>query len=182
MIYIRLFYEFFITGILIFGGGLASIPFLQQMGERTGWFTQQQLATIIAIGETTPGPMGINMATFTGYTVAGTLGGIVATAGLLTPSIALALVVARLLVKFRTSQIVNGAFYSLRPTSVALIAFAGLTVLLISISPTEAEPERLINLRAAIFAVILFPLTLIFRVHPMIFLASSAIIGIIFRL
>ena len=182
MIYIRLFYEFFITGILIFGGGLASIPFLQQMGERTGWFTQQQLATIIAIGETTPGPMGINMATFTGYNVAGPIGGIVATVGLLTPSVILALIVARLLVKFRTSAVVNGAFYSLRPASAALIAFAGLTVLRISISPVETDPETLINIRAAIFAVILFPLTLIFRVHPMIFLAGSAIVGIVFRL
>ena len=182
MIYIRLFYEFFIIGILIFGGGLASIPFLQQLGERTQWFTPDQLATIIALGETTPGPMGINMATFTGYTVAGVAGGIIATAGLLMPSVTLALIVARLLVKFRTSAIVNGAFYSLRPASVALIAFAGLTVLLISISPTDADPDRLINIRAAIFAVILFPLTLIFRVHPMIFLAASAIVGIVFRL
>ena len=182
MIYIRLFYEFFITGILIFGGGLAQIPFLQQMGERTGWFTQQQLATIIAIGETTPGPMGINMATFTGYIVAGTAGGIAATAGLVMPSVIIALTVARLLVKFRSSAVVNGAFHCLRPASAALIAFAGLTVLLISIRPAELYAESFINIRAAVFAVILFPIVLKFKLHPMIFLAGSAMVGIIFRL
>ena len=182
MIYIRLFYEFFITGILIFGGGLAQIPFLQQLGERTGWFTHEQLANIIAIGETTPGPMGVNMATFTGYTVAGTVGGIIATVGLIMPSVIIALIVARLLVKFKTSETVNGAFYALRPASAALIAFAGLTVLLISISPAQAEPEQIINVRAAVFAAILLPLMLKFKLHPMIFLAGSAIVGIIFRL
>ena len=104
MIFLRLFFEFFKTGLFSIGGGLATIPFLQDMGEATGWFTNQELTTMIAVSESTPGPMGVNMATYVGYHMGcqtflgvpgGLVGAVIATLGLVTPSIIVILIIAR---------------------------------------------------------------------------------------
>jgi len=184
MILLRLFYEFFITGLFIFGGGLAAIPFLQQMAETTEWFTIQQLMDMIAISEATPGPISVNMATYAGYTVAGVPGGIVATVGLLTPSLIVASIVARLLSRFRDNPYVNSAFYGLRPASLGLIAAAGLTVLRFALLNLELWGESgalldLFDVRALVLAAVLFPLIIKIKTHPLFFLAGSAIVGII---
>ena len=90
MMYLRLFWEFFKTGLFSIGGGLATLPFLKAIGQSTGWFTQSQLADMVAVSESTPGPMGINMATYVGYTVGGVPGGIIATIGEVAPAIVIA--------------------------------------------------------------------------------------------
>ena len=128
MIYLRLFLEFFRTGLFAVGGGLATIPFLYHISDSTGWFTHGQLADMIAVSESTPGPMGVNMATYVGYTVGGVPGAVIATLGLITPSILVILIVARFLAKFRTNRTVDAVFYGLRPASCGLIAAAGLSV------------------------------------------------------
>ena len=147
MIFLRLFFEFFKTGLFSIGGGLATIPFLQDMGEATGWFTNQELTTMIAVSESTPGPMGVNMATYVGYhmgcnTVLGPAGGIlgavIATLGLVAPSIIVILIIARFLQKVRHSRTVEAAFQGLRPASTALIVVAGLTVEEVKRMPSEA--------------------------------------------
>ena len=94
MIYIRLFFEFCKVGLFAVGGGLATIPFLSDLGSRTGWFTAGQLADMIAVSESTPGPIGINMATYAGYTAAGVPGGIISTLGLVFPSLVIILIIA----------------------------------------------------------------------------------------
>jgi len=185
MIYLQLFFEFFITGALIFGGGLASIPFLKQMGERTGWFTTADLMDMIAISEATPGPIGINMSTYAGYTVAGIPGGIIATIGLILPSLIISLIVARLMVQFRKSKQVEAALYGLRSASLGLIAAAGLTVFSLVMFGAELRNisgEHLleINYRVLILAATLFVITNKFKAHPAIFLALSAVAGILF--
>ena len=81
MIYLRLFWEFFKTGLFAIGGGMATLPFLHDIGEATGWFTQAQLMNMLAVSESTPGPIGINMATYVGFTVAGVPGAVIATLG-----------------------------------------------------------------------------------------------------
>ena len=101
MILLRLFYEFFKTGLFSVGGGLATIPFLQDIGQRTGWFTDADLTTMIAVSESTPGPMGVNMATYVGFETAGLPGAVVATLGLITPSIIVIIIIAGFLQKFR---------------------------------------------------------------------------------
>ena len=121
MILLRLFYEFFKTGLFSVGGGMATIPFLQHMGETTGWFTNQELTTMIAVSESTPGPMGVNMATYVGFTVAGVPGAVIATLGEVTPSIIVILIIAALLRNFRENRYVDRAFYGLRPASTGLI-------------------------------------------------------------
>src|SRR5699024_7204340 len=128
-IYIQLFYECFKTGLFAVGGGLATLPFLYDISDRTGWFTYEQLADMIAISESTPGAIGINMTTYVGHITAGFLGGIVATIGLVTPSIIIILIIGRFLTRFRDNPYVDSVFYGLRPASTALIAAAGFSVL-----------------------------------------------------
>ena len=139
MIYLKLFYEFFKTGLFAVGGGLATLPFLSDMGNRTGWFTQAQLADMLAVSESTPGPVGVNMATYVGFETAGALGAVVATLGLVTPSVIVILIVASFLKAFRSNKFVDAAFYGLRPASTAMVASAGIVVGLLSPADTRAS-------------------------------------------
>ena len=107
MIYLRLFWEFFKTGLFAIGGGIATLPFLHDIGEATGWFTQAQLMNMLAVSESSPGPIGINMATYVGYVVGGIPGGVLATLGVILPGLILVLVIAMFLEKFRGNRIVE---------------------------------------------------------------------------
>lgn len=129
MIFVRLFFEFFKAGLFAIGGGMATLPFLYNISDKTGWFTYGQLADMVAISESTPGPMGVNMATYVGFTTAGPAGAVIATLGLITPSIIVILIIAGFLKAFKTNKYVQNAFYGLRPASTGLIAAAGLSVL-----------------------------------------------------
>lgn len=115
MILLHLFLEFFKTGLFAIGGGMATVPFLYSMSDKTGWFTHAQLADMIAVGESTPGPIGVNMATYVGYTTAGVPGAIIATVGLVVPSVIIILLIAKVLQQFRQNKYVDAAFYGLRP-------------------------------------------------------------------
>ena len=138
MIYLRLFYEFFKTGLFAIGGGMATIPFLYDMSDAMGWFTYEDLANMIAVSESTPGPIGVNMGTYVGFitgcaqsgVLTGLLGAVVATLGLITPSVIVILIIAAVLKQFRDSKLVKDAFYGLRPASTGLITAAALTVAL----------------------------------------------------
>jgi len=184
VIYLQLFYEFFITGLFIFGGGLASIPFFQQMGENHGWFSTVELMDIIAVSEAAPGPIGVNMATYIGYKVAGIPGGVIATFGLVLPSIVIALVIARLLVRFRESTIVKYALYGLRPASLGLIAAAGIAVFCLVVFGTGLRNLTIAHLLAIDYKVLILAAILFFvtnrfnKIHPITFLAISAAAGI----
>ena len=182
MIYLRLFVEFFYTGLFSVGGGLATIPFLTDIGQRTGWFTQGELADMIAVSESTPGPMGVNMASYVGYTAGGVPGSIVATVGLTFPSIVVIVIIAGFLQKFRQSKTVDTVFYGLRPASTALIASAGLTVamtVLVTLGDTIS-----IHWPALILAVVVFVAmryTPLKKLHPILFIAFSAVVGVILQ-
>ena len=125
MMLLRLFWEFFKIGLFAVGGGMATIPFLYDLSDRTGWFTYTQLADMIAISESTPGPIGVNMATYVGYEMSGVLGSISTTLGFVAPSIIIIVIVSIFLQKFRDNRYVESAFYGLRPASSGLIAFGG---------------------------------------------------------
>ena len=105
MLYLQLFWEFFKTGLFAVGGGLATLPFLQDMADRTGWFTHAQLADMLAVSESTPGPIGVNMATYVGFTTGGIGGALVATIGLVTPSVIVILIVAAFLKSLSRQQV-----------------------------------------------------------------------------
>jgi len=187
MILIRLFGEFFITGLFSIGGGLATIPFLYSLGERTGWFTSGDVLNMLAISESTPGAIGVNMATYVGYTIRGVPGTIIATLGLIAPSIIIILIIARLLKRFLGNPIVQGALYGLRPASTALIAAAAWTVIaetLLNLSRFQLSDGvlSLFNFKAIILAVLLFAVMKFTKFHPIIYIAAAAVIGIIFGL
>ena len=194
MIYLQFFFEFFKAGLFAIGGGLATIPFLTDIGSRTGWFTSGDLANMIAISESTPGPMGVNMATYVGFhtssltggAVGGIFGGIVATLGLVCPSIIVILIIAGFLKKFRESRGVDAVFYGIRPASTALITAALVEVCAIALVNTGAAfgtvdffHWKAILLAAAVFVCLqVKPLK---KLHPIVFIAASAVIGIVFQ-
>ena len=121
---LQLFWEFFKTGLFAVGGGMATLPFLQAIGESTGWYTYTDLMNMLAVSESTPGPIGINMATYVGFTAAGVPGAVIATLGEVTPSIIVILIVAVIVRGFRDNVYVDRAFYGLRPASTGLIGAA----------------------------------------------------------
>ena len=194
-VYLRLFFEFFKTGLFAVGGGMATLPFLKIMGESTGWFTQTDLMNMLAVSESTPGPVGINMATYVGFTTAGLTGSIVATIGEVTPSIIVILIVAAMLAKFRDSKYVANAFYGLRPASTGLIGAAGAGVVLqvfagISSSSgnsifTKYSGGGAISIKAVILAAVIFVLSRYVKqtknLHPIGFNAISAVAGVGFK-
>lgn len=183
MTFLRLFWEFFKTGLFAVGGGLATIPFLQRMGDATGWFTALDLADMIAVSESTPGPLGVNMAAYVGFTTAGPLGSVVATLGLIAPSAIIILIIARFLQRFRESRLVDSVFYGLRPASAALIAAAGVEVgkLALFHGGDLTRPNlAAILLAAAVFLCLqVKPLQ---KLHPIAFIALSAVVGVALKL
>ena len=190
MIYLSLFWEFFKTGLFATGGGMATLPFLYRMSETKGWFTAAQLADMVAVSESTPGPIGVNMATYVGFTTAGIPGSLIATIGLVTPSIIVILIIARILQKFRSNKTVDAAFYGLRPCSVGLIAAAGLLVVKIALFTLDRFAEThafldTLNLKAILLAAALLVLTRgvkqVKKLHPIFFILASAVIGILFK-
>lgn len=189
MVYLRLFYEFFKTGLFAVGGGMATLPFLYDMADSTGWFTHGQLADMIAVSESTPGPIGVNMATYVGFTAAGIPGAVIATLGLVAPSVIVILIIAKVLKAFRQNQYVDAAFYGLRPCSVGLIAAAGVLVLKLALFNVELYQASgkllaLFNFKATILAAVLFVCTRYVKriksLHPIFFIAASALVGIVF--
>ena len=190
MILLTLFFEFFKTGLFAVGGGMATLPFLYDMSARhPDWFSTAQLADMIAVSESTPGPIGVNMATYVGFHTAGILGGLVATLGLVAPSVIIILIIARVLKQFRENKYVDAAFYGLRPCSVGLIAAAGLLVVKIALFDFDAyalsgEIADLFKLKALILAAVLMVLTRAVKatkkLHPIVFILGSALVGVIF--
>lgn len=197
MIYLQLYWEFFKTGLFAIGGGMATLPFLKDIGETTGWYTYGDMMNMLAVSESTPGPIGINMATYAGYTVAGVPGAIVATLGEVTPSIIVILLVAAILKSFRNNRYVNNAFYGLRPASTGLIGAACIGVALEVLTGIEVTTgsglvnqfhlagDSLIKWPGVILAVVLIVLTNYVKPvknwHPIVFIAFSAVVGILFR-
>lgn len=189
MIYLRLLLEFFRTGLFSVGGGLATLPFLYDMSARTGWFTAEMLTDMIAVSESTPGPIGVNMATYAGYTAAGPLGALCATFGLILPSFIVILIVSRILARFRSNKYVDAAFYAVRACSVGLIAAAGLLVFKVSFLNIElfgrtAAIGDLFRLKPILLAIVVFVLTNyvkpVKKLHPVFIIAFSAAAGILF--
>ena len=185
-ILLRLIAEFAKTGLFSVGGGLATLPFLYEISTSTGWFTHADVADMIAISESTPGAIGINMSTYAGYITAGVPGGILATVALAAPSVIIILIVARFLEKFRSSPLVEGTLRGLRPASIAMISVAGLNVArvaLVNIPAWQASGSLgdLFLWKAIALGVVIFIAQKKLKWHPAVFIAASAVIGIIFK-
>jgi len=187
MILLQLFWEFFKVGLFAIGGGLATLPFLYNISDATAWFTHKELADMIAISESTPGPLGINMATYVGFATAGIPGAIVATLGVAMPAVAIVLIVARFLAAFKENRYVKSFFYGLRPASIGLIAAAGFAVMKISLLdlPLYDTTGNLLDLvqwkGLALGVVVYLVLWKVKKLHPVVMIAASAVVGMVFR-
>lgn len=178
MTYLRLFYEFAKTGLFAVGGGMATIPFLYAISEKTGWFTAADIGNMIAISESTPGAMGVNMSTYVGFSVKGVLGAVIATLGLVLPSIIVILIISRMLEKFKDSKLVQKIFYGLRPASTGLIIAAGVGVA----AETFTDSSTMVCVERGILAVALYFAIRKWKKHPVVYIAAAAVAGIIFQL
>ena len=195
MIFLELFWRFFMVGLFSVGGGLATLPFLTSMGETTGWFDSMDISNMVAISESTPGPIGINMATYIGYQIGsqvspglGIVGSIIASLGEVTPAIVIIMIVSRMLMKFRDSKYVEYVFYGLRAASVGLIAAAWLGVAKIAFYSSEVMAESgnflmAIDYKSIILSALIFFLATKFKkLHPIALIVLSAVVGIVFRM
>ena len=185
MISLRLFVEFFQTGLFSVGGGLATLPFLYEMSTKTGWFTTADIADMIAVSESTPGPIGINMSTYAGFTTGGVLGGVAASIGLSVPSVIIILIIAKFLEKFRNNRFVEGAFYGLRPASIAMITAAGLNVARVALVNMDALAAgnygEFFLWKAILLGIAIFIGQRKLKWSPVIFIAIAAVVGIVFQ-
>lgn len=187
MIYLLLFINFFKTGLFSIGGGLATLPFLYEMSNRTHWFSTSDIADMIAISESTPGAIGINMSTYAGFKTAGYPGGVLATVALATPSLIIILIISGFLQKFKESRHVQNALYGLRPASIAMITTAGLNVAKVALINLDAfqashNPADLFLWKAILLGIIIFGGQKLFpKIHPVAFIVFSAVVGVVFR-
>lgn len=197
MILLKLFWEFFKTGLFAIGGGMATVPFLQDISAKTGWYTAGQLADMIAVSESTPGPLGVNMATYVGYTVGseqlgspamGILAAVIATLGLIAPSVIIIIIIAYFLKRFRSSTLVDAALYGLRPASVALISAAGVDIVLIAVLRVDSIyhiAQSALSWKALVLAAAVAAATnwkKLKKLHPIWFIAASAILGVVLKM
>ena len=185
-ILIKLFIEFFKVGTFSIGGGNATIPFLYDISDKTNWYTYTDISNMIAISESTPGAIGINMATYIGFITQGLSGAILATIGLILPSIIIINIISNFFYKFKQNDYIKNIFYILRPTSIALIAVAFLETIKISLINinnfyTENKLIDIFKFKEIIFAIILFLIIKKFNKHPIFYIILSAFIGIIFK-
>ncbi|MDR2527428.1 MAG: chromate transporter [Synergistaceae bacterium] len=186
MIYAELAFEFLKMGLFSIGGGLATLPFLYQIADSRPWFTREMLVDMIAISESTPGPIGLNMATYAGFTAAGSLGGALASLALITPSFFIVLFVVKALDKFRENYLVKAAFYGIRPAVAALIASAALGILKITLLdlPAFKAAESAVDLfkykQALLFFAIVYLMNR-YNKHPAFYIAGAALVGALFR-
>jgi len=186
MMYIKLFLVFFKIGLFSIGGGLATIPFLQEIVRKYGWITSQDLLDMIAISESTPGPIGVNTATFVGYKTAGVMGGIIATMGIVTPSIIIIIIIAHYFGKINEKPIVQAGFYGLRPAVIGLIGAAAFEVAKVSLFNIDDffktyNLATLVNIKGIVLFGIILYLMKRYKKHPIVYLVGAAIVGIIFK-
>ena len=182
---LQLMWEFFKVGLFSFGGGLATLPFLYDMAQRHDWFDEAILGNMVAISESTPGPIGINMATYAGYNAAGILGAVLATLAIIAPALIIVTIVAVFLSRFKNNPLVDKAFYGLRPAVIGLIAAAALKIMQLCILSLNSQGYMLaisFDLPSlALFTAILFCTFTFKKVHPVVYIALGAVAGILFK-
>ena len=185
--YIELFFEFFKTGLFAIGGGLATLPFLSDIADKYPWYDHAGLADMVAVSQSTPGPIGINMATYAGFKAGGILGSLVATTALVLPSFIIILAIAHYLSKFRENKLVNSFFVGLRPAVCGLIAIAWFEIMKLSVFTFSKfiETKNILNIfdyKSLILFIVLFVASNKYKKHPALFLGIGALAGIIFKM
>ena len=169
MLFVQLIYEFFKTGLFSFGGGYATLPFLYHISENYGWYSAKQLSDMIAVSTITPGPLGVNVATFAGFVTSGILGAFIATTAVILPSYIIVIIVFKLLEKFRQNKHVQAAIYALKPAGCGLLTAVGVQIFM----------ENVTNIWAVILFFALLILSFKTKRDPLVYLGLSAIYGLV---
>lgn len=182
MIYLLLFWEYLKIGLFSVGGGMAALPFLFDLSDRYGWFSHSELADMIAVSESTPGPIAINMATYTGYQTGGVAGSVIATLGMVLPSLVISLLICRLLSHYAQSTWPERIFYGLRPAVAGLISAVALQLADLSLAVDTAQGLLSgVEPKAVILFLLLLPAVYRLKLHPVAFIAVGAVAGMIFK-
>ncbi|MDO4960963.1 MAG: chromate transporter [Eubacteriales bacterium] len=178
-----LFWEFFKIGLFAVGGGPATLPYLMELTNRYDWYTMTDLTNMIAVSESTPGPLGLNMSTYAGFKTLGLFGGVVSTAGLVVPSLIIICLIAKFLDNFNENKYVKGAFAGIRPAVAAIITVSVLGVCRVSLFAEEAGTYTPFIKTIILCAIVLALLQVkkLSKFHPAFWLLFAAIIGIVFR-
>lgn len=172
MIYLHLFWEFFKIGLFSFGGGYATIPFLYHISQVYNWYSLDELTQMVAVASITPGPVGINVATYAGLKSAGILGSALATLAEMLPSLVLVIIVSKLLRKFSDNFYVKAMIQTLKPVSCALLTSVAIGLL---------EPE-IHDIKALILIAGLLIFSWKSKKDPLFYILIAAIIGVILKL
>lgn len=182
--YFQVFYEFFKIGLFAIGGGPATIPFLMELSEKTGWYTMEELTNMIAISESTPGPVGLNMATYVGCRTLGPFGGLISTIGLTFPSVVVIILIAKFLNNFKENPYVKNAFWGIRPAVTALILSAVIGICKVSLfSVNDGRMEPLVgSMVICVVAFCLLRIRKLKKLHPAAWILGAAVLGVVFRL
>ena len=169
MIYLQLFWQFFQIGIFSFGGGYATLPFLYEIADKFHWYSAADLTNMLAISSITPGPVGVNVATFAGFNSAGVLGSLLATSAVILPSFIIVTIVSKMLEKFKTNRYVKGAIKSIKPAGCALLSAVGIRLIFTSN----------LHLFGTILLFALIIMSFVRKNYPLVYLGISAIAGLV---
>ncbi|MDR3322076.1 MAG: chromate transporter [Synergistaceae bacterium] len=186
MVHSAILFEFLKTGLFSIGGGLATLPFLYSMADKYTWFTRETLVDMIAISESTPGAIGINMATYVGYSAGGISGGVLATMSLIAPSVIIVFFVSGVLDMFKENRFVKGAFYGARPAVTALVASAALSIMRMTLfeSPDALSAGGIleaVHYKELLLFIVIFHLLARYKKHPVCYIAGAALAGALFK-
>ncbi|MBS7229244.1 MAG: chromate transporter [Eubacteriales bacterium] len=186
MIYLTLFYEFFKVGLFSVGGGVATIPFYMELADKYDWLTTQMLTDMIAVSESTPGPIGINLATYAGFRAAGIPGALVATFSEVLPSFIILVIIAKALERYKENALVSSAFSGIRPAVAGLIAAAGWSVMRVALFTAPSGSSLFTTLLSCdikwlvLFCALLALMQIkpLKKLHPIVYIVFSAVVGI----
>lgn len=181
---ILIFLIFFKIGLFTIGGGLAALPLLQNEALSRNWFTADEFFHMVAVSESTPGPIGINMATYVGMEQAGIPGALAATFGIVCPSLIIIVIIARFFLHFNEKPLVQSVMSGLRPAVTGLIATAAFQVLTVAVFPWETFrssgrfSDLIVPANLAMF-VLIAAAHIKWKAHPMLYIAAGAIGGML---
>jgi chromate transporter len=183
-----LFVQFFKIGLFSIGGGYATLPFLYEMADKAKgssgeWISAEKIGDMLAVAQSLPGAIGVNLSAYTGFEYAGIAGGLIAALGLVSPSIIIIIIIARVLNAFKDSKTAAALFAGFRPAGAGLLSAAALGALAISLVNRAAETfTAMLRWRECILFTVLFFLVYKFKKHPVVYIAVAGAAGVVLGL
>jgi chromate transporter len=178
-----LYAHFFYIGLFAIGGGYATLPFLYQLADKSEWLSREMIWDMLAVSQSVPGPVGVNLAAFTGFQYAGVPGSLVSALALISPSVVIITIIAGVLKAFKESAVVKSVFSGIRPAGAGLLSTAGLGAIMAALY-TRGAPHwyRGIRPRETVMFVVLFFLIVRFKKHPVVYIAIAGVTGVVLGL